>query len=53
MDLPVRLRSVDGLDQSHFPAIVETIMNDSFMTNVPAGLDPTEAVVTDVLEAAW
>ena len=53
MDLPVRLRTVDGLDQSHFPAIVETIMNDSFMTNVPAGLDPTEAVVTDVLEAAW
>ena len=53
MDLPVRLRTVDGLDQSHSPAIVEIITNDSFMTNVPAGLDPTEAVVTNVLEAAW
>jgi len=53
MDLPTRLRSVDGLKREHFPSIVETILADSFMENVPEKLDPTPEEIEDVLHAAW
>jgi len=53
MGLPSQLRSIDDLKRSDFPAVVDTILADSFMHNVPAGLDPTREEIADVLDRAW
>jgi alcohol dehydrogenase len=53
MGLPDRLRAVDGLDPAQFPSIADDVLADSFMTNVPPGLDADRDAVVDVLEAAW
>jgi len=53
MGLPERLRSIDELERDHFPEIVETILADSFMDNVPEGLDPTAEEIEAVLHEAW
>jgi len=53
LDLPTRLRDVDGPTREDFPAVAEAILADSFMTNAPPGLDPTVADVEAVLDSAW
>ena len=53
MGLPARLRAIDGLERSHFPDIVDAIQADSFMANVPEGLDPTDEEIEGTLRAAW
>ncbi|MFC7132930.1 MULTISPECIES: iron-containing alcohol dehydrogenase family protein [Salinibaculum] len=53
LDLPTRLRDVDGPERSAFPAVAEHVLADSFMSNAPPGLDPTPADIEDVLAAAW
>lgn len=53
MGLPDRLRTIDGLKREDFPAIVDAILADSFMTNVPAGLEATADDIEAVLHAAW
>ena len=53
LGLPAQLRNVDSPDPSEFPEVAETIRTDSFMANVPRGLDPTTEEVEAVLEAAY
>ena len=53
MNLPERLCSIDGLERDHLPEIVEAILADSFIDNVPEGLDPSAAEIEGVLHAAW
>ncbi|MFD1564008.1 iron-containing alcohol dehydrogenase family protein [Haloarchaeobius amylolyticus] len=53
LELPTRLRDVDGPEPDAFTAVAEAILADSFMANAPPGLDPTVAEIERVLEAAW
>jgi len=53
LDLPARLRDVDGPEPEDFPAVAEAVVNDGFMPNAPPGLDPTADEIHDVLEAMW
>jgi len=53
LDLPTRLRDVDGPDREEFETVAETVLADSFMANAPPGLDPTRTDVVGVLDAAW
>ena len=53
MGLPTRLRSIDGLEREDFPSIVETILADSFMQNIPEGLNPAPEEINGVLRTAW
>ena len=53
LELPTRLRDLDGPEPDDFTAVAEAILADSFMANVPPGLDPTVADIEGVLEAAW
>lgn len=51
--LPSRLRSIEGLKQSHYPEITDDILADSFMANVPPDLDPNKEEIESVLRDAW
>ncbi|MFC7076076.1 iron-containing alcohol dehydrogenase family protein [Haloarcula halophila] len=53
LSLPTRLRDVDGPEQSEFPAVARAILDDVFVRNAPNGLDPTQADIEAILEAAW
>jgi alcohol dehydrogenase len=53
LELPTRLRDVDGPTPDEFPAVAEDIRTDGFMPNAPAGLDPTNEAIAQLLEAAW
>ncbi|PSP81893.1 alcohol dehydrogenase [Halobacteriales archaeon QS_1_68_17] len=53
LGLPATLRSIEGLERSHLPTVVGDILEDSFMENVPRGLDPSREDVLGVLEEAW
>ncbi len=53
LGLPAQLRDVDGPDPAEFPAVAETIRTDSFIANVPRGLDPTTEEIEAVLEDAY
>jgi len=53
LDLPTRLRDVDGPDRDEFPAVAEAVLADSFMANAPPGLDATREDIVGALEAAW
>jgi alcohol dehydrogenase len=53
LDMPSRLRTIDDLDRDAFPDVAEVVMNDSFMANAPADLDPTQAEIESVLREAW
>ncbi|SEV99964.1 iron-containing alcohol dehydrogenase family protein [Natrinema salifodinae] len=53
LDLPSRLRDVDGPRPEEFTAVAEAILADSFMANAPPGLDPAVDEIEAVLEAAW
>ena len=53
LDLPTRLRDVDGPSREEFPEVAEAVLADSFMTNATAGFDPSRGEIEGVLDAAW
>jgi alcohol dehydrogenase len=53
LDLPTRLRDVDGPERDEFPDVAEAVLADAFMNNAPTGLDPTREDIERVLDAAW
>lgn len=53
LGLPSRLRDVEGPEPAEFEAVAETVLEDSFMANAPADLDPTSEEIEAVLEAAY
>ncbi|USZ70593.1 iron-containing alcohol dehydrogenase family protein [Natronosalvus halobius] len=53
LDLPSRLRDVDGPEPEAFPAVAETILEDSFVGNAPPGLEPTAEEIEAVLQDAY
>lgn len=53
LDLPTQLRDVDGPEPAEFSQVAETIRTDSFMPNVPRGLNPTMEEIKAVLEDAY
>jgi len=53
MGLPTRLRDVDAPPRDGFPAVAQSVLDDSFMANAPPDLDPTVSDLVAVLEAAY
>jgi alcohol dehydrogenase len=53
LGLPTRLRDVDGPDPQEFPDVAQAVLDDSFMTNAPAGLDATHEGIEGVLRDAY
>lgn len=53
MDLPSRLRDVDGPEPDDFDDVTQAILDDGFMANVPENLSPTAADIRGVLEEVW
>ncbi|OAQ52035.1 alcohol dehydrogenase [Natrinema mahii] len=53
LELPARLRDVDGPEPEEFTAIAEAVLADPFMANAPPGLEPTVEEIEGILEAAW
>lgn len=53
LDLPTRLRDVEDLSREDLDAVAADTAADSLLGNCPPGLDPTEAELRAVLDAAW
>jgi alcohol dehydrogenase len=53
LELPSRLRDVDGPEPDEFSTVAEVTLADSFMRNAPSGLDATQEEIEAVLEAAY
>jgi alcohol dehydrogenase class IV len=53
MDLPSRLRDVEGVERELFPAIAETTAGDHLLANEKSDLEPSVAELEAVLENAW
>ncbi|HMB50419.1 MAG TPA: iron-containing alcohol dehydrogenase, partial [Natronoarchaeum rubrum] len=53
LDLPSRLRDVDGPDPEAFPQVAEAIVADSFVANAPRGLDIEAEEIEAVLRDAY
>ena len=53
LDLPTRLRDVDGPDRDEFGDVADAVLADPFLSNAPPGLEPSRADIVSVLEAAW
>ena len=53
LGLPTRLRKLDGVERADFDAIAATIHDDDLLAVAPAGIDPTVAEITGVLDRAW
>ncbi|ELZ26890.1 alcohol dehydrogenase [Halosimplex carlsbadense 2-9-1] len=53
LELPDRLRELDGLSREDFPAIAAEIREDSLMDAAPEGLNPTTEDIEGVLDDAW
>lgn len=53
LDLPTQLRALDGVEESHLPAIAEFIIDDPALDRAPLELEPTVDELEDVLRAAW
>lgn len=53
LDLPARIRDVEGTDRDALPAVAEAVVEDSFMANSPAEFEPTAEEIEAVLDAAW
>jgi len=53
LDLPTRLRDVDGPDREELSNVAEDVLADSFVANGPANLDPTAEEIERVLDEAW
>ena len=53
LELPTRLRDVDGPEPSEFGTVAEAILDDAFVANRPPGLEPAREDIEWILEAAW
>jgi alcohol dehydrogenase class IV len=53
LNLPTRLRDVDGPEPEEFDEVAELVVRDYFMPNAPEGLDATQDEMREVLEEAW
>ncbi|MFC6862997.1 iron-containing alcohol dehydrogenase family protein [Halomicroarcula sp. GCM10025817] len=53
LELPTRLRDVDGPEPAEFGTVAEAVLDDAFVANRPPGLEPTREDVEGILEAAW
>ncbi|ELY43561.1 iron-containing alcohol dehydrogenase family protein [Natronorubrum bangense] len=53
LELPTRLRDVDGPEPDEFTAVAEAILADSFMANAPPGLEASVEDIERILEQAW
>ncbi|MFB6296406.1 MAG: iron-containing alcohol dehydrogenase, partial [Halobacteriales archaeon] len=53
LDLPTRLRDVDGPEPVEFPAVAAEVLDDPFMRNAPRSLDPTAGEIEGVLREAY
>ncbi|WP_254544467.1 iron-containing alcohol dehydrogenase family protein [Halomarina pelagica] len=53
LDLPNRLRDLDGVEREDLPAIARLTHDDPLLPNGPPGYDPSVDDVTATLEAAW
>jgi alcohol dehydrogenase len=53
LDLPTRLRDVDGPAREEFSEVADAVLADAFMANAPPELDATRADIEAVLDAAW
>jgi len=53
LDLPTRLRDVDGPEPDEFDEVADLVVRDYFMPNAPEGLDATTEEMQSVLEEAW
>lgn len=53
LDLPSRLRDVEGASYNDLHETAELAYEDAFMRNGPADLDPSVERIEEVLRAAW
>lgn len=53
LELPSRLRSVEGADRDHVPDLAYAVIEDSFMAAAPVGLKPTQEGIEAVFEEMW
>jgi alcohol dehydrogenase class IV len=53
LDLPSRLRDIEGATKDELRATAELAYEDAFMRNGPADVDPGVEAIEDVLQAAW
>jgi len=53
LDLPTRLRDLEGTDEADLRTVAERTHEDGFMANVPAGFDPSVEDLAGVLREAW
>jgi alcohol dehydrogenase len=53
LGLPTRLRDVGDMSEADLPDVAADVAGDGFMSNCPAGLDPTIDELEAVLRAAW
>ncbi|WP_227379836.1 iron-containing alcohol dehydrogenase family protein [Haladaptatus halobius] len=53
LDLPSRLRSVEGTKKNHFPDLARAVIADPFMEAGPRDLDATRSDIENVFERMW
>lgn len=53
LELPSRLRSVEGADRDHVPDLARAVIEDSFMAAAPVELKPTQEGIEAVFEEMW
>jgi alcohol dehydrogenase class IV len=53
LELPSQLRSLDEVEQEHFPQLAQMVIDDPFMDVGPRDLDAEQADIEAVFEAMW
>ncbi|GAB3666027.1 iron-containing alcohol dehydrogenase family protein [Halopiger thermotolerans] len=53
LELPAKLRNVDGPQPEEFEGVAGDVLADRFMENAPPGLEPTAEEIEGILESAW
>ena len=53
MELPTRLREVDGLEREALSGVARIVENDSFLASGPQGFDPSREEIESMLDTAW
>jgi alcohol dehydrogenase class IV len=53
LNLPTRLRDVDGPGPAQFSEVAQTVRNDPFMRNSPPGLAPTRDELETILKRSY
>jgi alcohol dehydrogenase class IV len=53
MELPTRLREMDGLEREALSGVARIAENNSFLANGPQGFDPSCEEIESMLDTAW